>query len=148
MRTRNWRIVISLAVVTTIAAAVTVAGASAPSLEATSSKLLTHYDQDQLGLHLTARPTDLTAARVSALSASKAAAAALGTGDTPAEVLHAMVAPDASSAERSVYVVIFSGGEPLPGGPEGNQPHATVSRGVVIDDSTGEVLRLFAMGDQ
>jgi hypothetical protein len=158
---RHTALSMGLVVVLATSAGVAVAaGAAAPSpsvasqavLPAANSVVLSAADQDQLGLHIYALPAAAKAALVSEGSAASSAATFL-TGITgsqvvakPDEVLHVLAAPDASSAERSVYVFIWRGGDPFPGGPEGNVLHATTYRGVVVDDQTGEVLRSFAAG--
>jgi len=62
------------------------------------------------------------------------------------QVMHVLAAPDASGPEHGVYIVIVSGGDPIPGGPEGNDLHQVDYRGVVIDDENGDVLRMFSVG--
>ncbi len=117
------------------------------SLTADNS-ILSAADQDQLGFHVQPLPAISKAAAVSSSVAIERAAPFFGATEQPTEVLHVLAAPDAALAERGVYVVIWKGGEPIPGGPEGNKPHSIDYRGVVIDDQTGEILRAFSSGTQ
>jgi len=117
---------------------------------ASTSKLLTASDQDELGFHISQVPATARSASISTASAVTNAARWVTNinGAAPDEVLHVMAAPDASSPERSVFVFIWKGGDAVPGGPEGNGLHSVSYQGVVVDDQTGEVLRSFATGSQ
>ena len=108
--------------------------------------VLSGYDQDQLGFHIRPIPAGTRPAAVSGNAALATASAALGRSAESGQVMHVLAAPDASSPEKTVYVVIVQGGGQMPGGPEGNGLHDVAYWGVVIDDQSGAVLRMFATG--
>ncbi len=106
------------------------------------SKILTASELASVGLTPEPLTAGAPAPRISASDAVRIAGELDARTDDPAEILRAMIAPDASSLPRSAYLVIFLGGPPIPGGPEGKL-HPVNARGIVIDDQTGEYLRGF-----
>ncbi len=133
-----------LAVLFTVAVVATMTGASAPD-----PTLLDLADQADLGLPLEAIPANAPPARITAAVAIAIASKEFATDEDPARTLRALVPPDASTPSRSAYVVVYAGGPALPGGPVelGGKRHPTRYRGIVIDDQTGEVLRIFYVGE-
>jgi hypothetical protein len=142
---------LALLIVGAVGAGVAV-GVSAQAGPAAPVSILSAADQDQLDLHLHTLPSTAKPAAVAQSGARSNASTFLGalTGSDviakPDEILHVMTAPDASSPERSVYVLIWKGGDPSPGGPAPNGLHSVAYRGVVVDDQTGAVVRAFAVG--
>jgi hypothetical protein len=149
-RSIGQRLVLLIALAGTVGGCLSGGVASSEAPTAATSVLLSASDQAALGFQIHALPATAKAAQVSENDAVEKSAAFLGDDPAqvtkPDEVLHVMAAADASSPERSVFVVIWQGGDPVPGGPEGNGLHKVAYRGVVVDDQTGEVLRSFAAG--
>ena len=147
-RNRVLPILIGMFLVSTVGAAATLASSSLPAESTAIDAILTLSDQDQLGFHVSSlAPTESAISPNVAVANAGAFFASPGEPVAePAQVMHVLAAPDASSIERSVYVVIWRGGDPVPGGPDGNGLHSVAYRGVVIDDHTGAILRAFATG--
>jgi hypothetical protein len=123
-------------------------GLSAQIVLSEQRPLLTDQDAAQLGLEIRPLPGGL-AGSLTALDTDTAiqhAKASLHTTEAPVEVHHVLTRQFSDSPEVTAFIVVFAGGDPIPGGPVGSKLHPVSYRGVVIDDQTGEILRIFATG--
>ncbi len=135
--------------ITAVLAAVVIAtGVTAQIALSRPQPLLTDQDAAQLGIEMRPLPAEIAGSQtpVDAKAATERAKAVLHTSDTPAEIDHVVTRQFSDSPERTAFVVVFAGGDPIPGGPVGSKLHAVSYRGVVVDDQTGEILRIFATG--
>jgi hypothetical protein len=100
-------------------AALVAATLAAPPVDPAAT--LSSYDQQQLNLILDApaNRAPITPVTVTQAEAAAIAASYLGRSDEPASIHHGLAARTASEAERSVWIVLFEGGEPPAAGPEG-----------------------------
>lgn len=110
--------------------------------------LLTANEAAQLGLEMQPLPAADAGAQtpVDAKAAIERAQLALRTTDNPVEIHHVLTRQFGDSPERSAFVLVFAGGGSIPGGPAGSNLHPVSYRGVVVDDQSGDVLRIFAAG--
>ncbi len=141
MKTTKRRIAVVMAGVAIMAALTTQVVLSEPQ------PLLTAQEAAQLGLEMQPLPATADAQTpVDESAAIEQARLALGTNDSPVEIHHVITQQFGDSPERSAFILVFAGGGSMPGGPVGSKPHAVSYRGVVVDDQSGEVLRMFASG--
>lgn len=141
MKTTKRRIAVVMAGVAIMAALTTQVVLSEPQ------PMLTAQEAAQLGLEMQPLPAAAdTQTPVDAPAAIELAKLALSTNDGPAEIYHVITRQFGDSPERSAFILVFTGGGSMPGGPVGSKPHGVSYRGVVVDDQSGEVLRMFASG--
>ena len=132
-----------LLILSVVAATGTLAGTPAPTI--------TQHDLEQLAI-VRDSPSSAKAAPAATGTTSDAAASIaqdfLGRTEAPWQVLHGSASRIEQDADETVWIVVFLGGDPPPGGPmSADAPAVTVDyTGVVIDDQTGEVLRAFGKG--
>jgi hypothetical protein len=113
--------------------------------------MMSAAEQEQFGItsanDVTADPSAVTPApKVSASEAVKIAATHVGFQQANARILHGTARPIAAEPDRSVWVILFGGGDLPVLGPPGRPPQPVTQRtftGVVVDDVTGAVLTWF-----
>jgi hypothetical protein len=130
------------------AVAVLVGGRIAVGTQTTTSPLDELHDplvQQELMFSL-ASPGSASAAALSRDQAIAIASAWLGRTDAPLLASEGTGRSMAQDADLQVWVVAYSGGDPPPGGLPGAGPVRVSFTGVVIDDSTGIILRTFGYG--
>ncbi len=117
---------------------------------ATPTVGITAHDLAQLDLVIDPRDAQEAAALsgISQEKASELARDSLNRVDQPWQVLHGRASRIAEEPSRAVWIVVFLGGDPPPGGPMGvsTAPVTVDYTGSVIDDQTGEILRSFGKG--
>ncbi|MGH2407315.1 MAG: hypothetical protein ACRDF7_04435 [Candidatus Limnocylindrales bacterium] len=107
------------------------------------SALMSAADQVDLHIDLSGPPAEtLGIDRATAVATAKSA---LGRQDEPSEIHQGAAAQYMNSPIRTVWIVVFAGGDPMNVGPAGNgdQKAYPSYSGVIIDGQTGDVLRSF-----
>jgi hypothetical protein len=115
-----------------------------PSLTAEQERVLLISDAAEAVAANPAAP-DGTHPAVTPAAALAIAAAYLGRTGDPARILYGRAPRTSGDPVRQAWVVLFAGGvAPVDGPPGYDGPPPTFSlTGVIVDDQTGEVLRMF-----